>query len=38
MMPKKTRLIVAFSILTFAISLAVLVIWLMLLRGPALTQ
>lgn len=37
-MSKKSRIIVGLGIFIFAIGLCALVIWLMLLRGPALTQ
>ena len=38
MMPKKIRMAIGLAIFIFAISLCALVIWLMLLRGPALVQ
>lgn len=38
MMSKKIRAVIGFAIFIFAISLCALVLWLMLLRGPALAQ
>lgn len=38
MMSKKIRLVIGLAIFVFAVSLCALVIWLMLLRGPALMQ
>lgn len=38
MISKKIRIAIGVGILFFAIGLSALVIWLMLLRGPALTQ
>jgi len=38
MMSKKIRIAIGLGIFFFAIGLCALVIWLMLLRGPALTQ
>lgn len=38
MMSKKIRITIGLSIFVFAIALCSLVIWLMHLRGPALTQ
>jgi hypothetical protein len=37
-MSKKVRIVIGLAIFIFAISLCALVIWLMLLRGPTLTQ
>ena len=38
MMPKKVRFWIAGGIFIFAITLLITVVWLMILRGPALTQ
>jgi hypothetical protein len=38
MMPQKTRYFIGLSIFLFALALTAIVFWLMLLRGPALTQ